>query len=86
MATAAVAALIAGWLRRIADWLDPPPSLGVYVAAAIPLVARWEAQLGSGFGEAKRRQVMAGLMDTFPGVSKRVLSKALESALDEAGL
>jgi len=49
--------------------------------AADRLVAAWEAQLGAGFGEAKRHQVYAALIKQFPAVEKRSIARAIEDAV-----
>jgi hypothetical protein len=71
--------------KKLDTWLvvlDPPregPS--ALVLAAQELTRDWERQLGPGYGEAKRRQVYAALMDRFPATPKRELSRAIEGAL-----
>ena len=76
-------------LTSLLTWLDPPKppdpyagDLNPYAEAAIPLVLEWEERLGTGYGDAKRAQVYSRLQKRFPGVSKRILSRAIEDALD----
>lgn len=78
--------VIAAWLRRLADRLDPPvapvaPDLGPLLARAVALVAEQEARWPDRDGEAKRHQVYAALIKAFPGESKRVIARAIEDAL-----
>lgn len=74
---------LALWLRRLADWCDPPSvEASPYVTVARLYVAEAEKRLGAGFGEAKRHQVYAALIKSFPRASKRVLARAIEDAID----
>ena len=78
--------LIASWLRRLADYLDPPlipaaPDLGPLLARAVALAAEQDARWPDRDGEAKRHQVYAALIKAFPGESKRVIARAIEDAL-----
>ena len=75
---------LAVWLRAIADVCDPPPNPqeSPYLALARLLVVEADKRLGQGFGEAKRHQVYAALIKTFPSASKRELARVIEDALD----
>lgn len=78
--------MIAAWLRRLADWLDPPVKPYVpdpYRDITTALIAEAEARFGAGFGEAKRRDVYAALMKRFPQAKKRDLAYAIERVLQE---
>lgn len=78
--------MIARWLRRLADYLDPPaviPSTSPYHDITTALIAEAEARFGAGFGEAKRRDVYAALMKRFPQARKRDLAYAIEQVLQE---
>lgn len=70
--------MIARWLRRLADYLDPPPPM---LARVKQLTDEWDGKLGAGFGEAKRHNVYAQLIKEFPKVSKRELAYAIEWVL-----
>lgn len=77
-----MAAKLAGWLRLLADWLDPVQSPdGELLARARRLVTLAEARFGGGYGEAKRRDVFAQLMKEFPSATKRLISQVIEDAL-----
>lgn len=71
---------IALWLRRLADWCDPPRVHPV-VSIARLLCDEQERYWPERSGEAKRHQVYAALMKRFPGESKRVIARAIEAAL-----
>ena len=61
--------MIARWLRRLADYLDPPVvayAHDPYRDITTALIVDAEARLGAGFGDAKRRDVYAALMKRFP--------------------
>ena len=69
-------------LKRMLAYLEPPPPCSLYAASARPLLLAAEATFGPGFGEAKRHYVYARLIDQYPQVSKRLLARAIEDALD----
>jgi hypothetical protein len=73
---------IARELRQGAEWLDPTPATptSLLVAAAVPLVRA--QRLIDSSGESKRHQVYADLIKRFPLVPKRLISRAIEDALD----
>lgn len=78
--------MIARWLRRAADWLDPPVRQPEMVRdpfhdITTGLIAEAEARFGAGFGDAKRRDVYAALMKRFPQARKRDLAYAIERVL-----
>ena len=78
--------MIARYLRRIADWLDPPVVAYVphpYRDIAAGLIAEAEARFGAGYGEAKRRDVYAALQKRFPAARKRDLALVIEQVLHE---
>jgi hypothetical protein len=79
---------VAGWLRALADWLDPSdrhrldvPRDAVY-QAAVTHVTEAERLWPRGHGEAKRHHVLAKLEKQFPAHRKRRLAHALEAAHD----
>lgn len=72
---------IAVWLKKVADWLDPPTD--PYRDMTRALIAEAEQRFGAGFGEAKRRDVYAGLMKCFPQARKRDLAFEIERVLQE---
>lgn len=80
---------IAALLRRLADALDPPtpvmvPELpNLFLDRVRALIARWDATLGPGFGEAKRHQVYAQLLKEYPDTRKRDLAFAIEQVLQD---
>jgi hypothetical protein len=80
--------LLAQWLRRLADWCDPPPPRAVLPGAFFDrvrvLVKEAEMRLGAGFGDAKRRDVYARLMKDFPETPKREIALAIEQVVQEA--
>lgn len=80
-----MAAVIARWLRRAADWIDPPaPRVDTAVVRlARTLAATQNDRWPDRSGEAKRHQVFAQLIDAFPTTSKRALARAIEDALDK---
>lgn len=77
---------LADLLRRVARWLEHAsvelvvPQDALY-ADAVRLVAEWETRLGSGFGEAKRHQVLAALQKVQPGRAIQDLALAIEAAV-----
>ena len=79
--------MIARWLRRLADWLDPPVRTPEVVISdpfrdvTAGLIAEAERRFGAGFGDAKRRDVYAALMKRFPQARKRDLAYAIERVL-----
>ena len=73
-------ARIGAWLRALAERIDPTRWDAVD-ETAVRLAADAEAAHGPGFGEAKRHQVYARLIKTYPTVSKRRLSRAIEDAV-----
>ncbi len=72
---------LATLFRQWADALDPPPDLGLLITAAMPLIKAQNAYTDRS-GEAKRHQVYASLIDQFPKVPRRLLSRAIEDALN----
>lgn len=79
--------MIARWLRRLADWLDPPPPpkrvRTPYADTTRLFMEQAEIRLGPGFGDAKRRDVYAALMKVFPQARKRDLAYAIEQIMQE---
>lgn len=81
--------MIARWLRRLADYLDPPVRQPEAVRSSpyrditTALIADAEARFGAGFGDAKRRDVYAALLKRFPQARKRDLAYAIEQVLQE---
>jgi len=73
---------IAYYLRWLADRLDPPMNPSPIVARAKVLCDLMDQRFQPGFGQAKRRDVYAALKDEFGDVSHRVLSLAIEQALN----
>ena len=72
---------IGAWLRRLAEWVDP--TLWDEIDETAERLARAaEEAHGAGFGEAKRHQVYARLIKVYPTVSKRLLSRAIEDAVE----
>lgn len=82
---------IAGWLRRIADWLDPQPVAGpavgltvadddllAFVRTAVQAVETGTAPGTS--GEYKRHVVLSQALKQFPGRA-RDIAKAIEVSL-----
>jgi len=76
-------ALIARWLRRFADWLDPLPSepLSPYLDLAREVVGMAAALNHT--GSFKRLVAMKALMARLPKVRKRDLAFAIELAVKE---
>lgn len=78
---------LAQWLRRLADYLDPPVIAPVvyepdpFRDITTALIAEAEQRFGAGFGDAKRRDVYAALMKRFPDAKKRDLAFAIEQVL-----
>lgn len=78
--------MLARFLRRLADWLDPPVCPYVpdpFSDITRALIAEAEQRFGAGFGDAKRRDVYAALMKRFPVAKKRDLAYAIERVLQE---
>lgn len=73
---------VAGWLRRIAALMDPPPPGGI-AARATELVRQAELFAEGTSGEYKRHWVYARLQKAFPSARGRVLSLAIERAVQE---
>ena len=76
---------IAGWLRRLAEWLDPtivaevPADPALAVARVLVHVAESLPHTGA----YKRAKVMIALMAQFPQRRRRELSMCIEQALLE---
>jgi len=77
---------LAGWLRRLADWLDPVPV--VRVPDLTPLEARTRGLVRAAAsvqasGEYKRHQVYARLIQEFPDVAHTTIGIAIERAVEQ---
>ncbi len=75
---------LASQLRALARWIDEPVPvvpLDALTQHAQVLIHEQETRWPERSGEAKRHQVYAALIDAFPGVSKRAISRAIEDAL-----
>lgn len=74
-------------LRRLADWLDPPPpvrtSLSPLEFRAVALTQWQDGHWPDRDGEAKRHQVYAQLVKEWPDTSRREISRAIETALKQ---
>ena len=80
---------LARWLRRLADWLDPPVPVvvrpvepSVVQLRAQALTEEQDARWPERSGEAKRHQVYSRLLKDFPETPRRILARAIEDALD----
>lgn len=75
---------IAGWLRRLADWIDPPRvQWHGYDLTADRLVSEAERAIGTRpvHNDFKRRYVMNRLIKAHPTERTRDLSLAIEQAV-----
>ena len=76
---------IAGWLRRLANWIAPPElfEAHAYDATADHLVAEAERVIGPRpmHNDFKRRYVMNRLIKAHPGERTRDLALAIEFAV-----
>ncbi len=77
---------LASWVQRLLNWLDPAaapapaPDVSTLAGMADSLVrAAGELDVD---GEYRRHRVYARLIKTYPTEPKRVLSRAIEDALD----
>ena len=73
------------WMVQLGAWLirhgTEAPSAPTLQELASRLVRRQNEKWPERDGECKRTAVYAQLVNTFPGTSKRVLSRAIEEAL-----
>lgn len=79
--------MIKRWLVRLGAWLVYTCSDGlIKKTPSLPelariLTARQDANWPDRDGECKRAAVYAQLVNTFPDINKRVISRAIEDAL-----
>jgi hypothetical protein len=71
------------WLKIVLTWLEGPPVQGSDPVLAIArTLVRMQQTWPDRSGEAKRHQVYASLLKTFPDATPRRLSRVIEDALD----